>query len=155
MGGCKRWSPTSGPNPRDIVLYETLPNELSRVAGIISTQPQTPLSHVDLRAKQNKIPNAFIRDALDMTEISSLVGEYVYLRVTEDEFEIREATKEEVDAHYESLRPTARQSPERDLSVQAIAPLSEIGFEDHDAFGVKGGQRCGTGEVGLPAGHGS
>ena len=55
--------PDDRPNPRDIVLYETLPFELSRVAGIISTQPQTPLSHVNLRAKQDQIPNAFIRDA--------------------------------------------------------------------------------------------
>ena len=151
-GRLQALEPDERPNPRDIVLYETLPNELSRVAGIISTQPQTPLSHVDLRAKQNKIPNAFIRDALDMTEISSLVGEYVYLRVTDDEFEIREATKAEVDAHYESLRPTARQSPERDLSVQAIAPLSEIGFEDYDAFGVKAANVAELGKLGFPQG---
>ena len=144
--------PDDRPNPRDIVLYETLPNELSRVAGIISTQPQTPLSHVDLRAKQNKIPNAFIRDAMDNAEISSLVGQYVYYRVTEDAFELRGATKAEVDAHYESLRPKARQNPERDLRVQAIAPLSEIGFEDYDAFGVKAANVAELGKLGFPEG---
>ncbi len=85
--------PDDRPNPRDILLYETLPFELSRVAGIISTQPQTPLSHVNLRAKQDQIPNAFIRDALDNAEISSLVGQHVYYRVTENAFELREATK--------------------------------------------------------------
>ena len=144
--------PDDRPNPRDIVLYETLPNELSRVAGIISTQPQTPLSHVDLRAKQNKIPNAFIRDALDNAEISSLVGQYVYYRVTEDAFELRGATKAEVDAHYESLRPKSSQSPERDLSVQAITPLSEIGFEDYDVFGVKAANVAELGKLGFPGG---
>ena len=144
--------PDDRPNPRDIVLYETLPNELSRVAGIISTQPQTPLSHVDLRAKQNKIPNAFIRDALDDAEISSLVGQYVYYRVTENAFELREATKAEVDFHYESLRPRARQIPERDLSVQAITPLSEIGFEDYDAFGVKAANVAELGKLDFPEG---
>ena len=45
--------------------YESLPNELSRVAGIISTVPQTPLSHVNLRAVQDGVPNAFIDNALD------------------------------------------------------------------------------------------
>ena len=49
------------PNPRDVVIYETLPNDLPRVAGIITTVPQTPLSHVNLRAVQDDIPNAFIR----------------------------------------------------------------------------------------------
>ena len=151
-GRLQALEPDDRPNPRDIVLYETLPNELSRVAGIISTQPQTPLSHVDLRAKQNKIPNAFIRDALDNVELSALVGQFVYFRVTEDEFEVREATKGEVDAHHESLRPTARQSPERDLSVQVITPLSEIGFEDYDAFGVKAANVAELGKLGFPQG---
>ena len=44
------------PHSRDVVIYETLPNELPRVAGIISTVPQTPLSHVNLRATQNGVP---------------------------------------------------------------------------------------------------
>ena len=144
--------PDDRPNPRDIVLYETLPSELSRVAGIISTQPQTPLSHVNLRAKQDQIPNAFIRDALDNAEISSLVGQYVYYRVTENAFEIREATKAEVDAHYEASRPTATQTPVRDLSVTEITALSDIGFDDWEAFGVKAANVAVLGTLGFPDG---
>ena len=53
--------PDERPNPRDVVIYESLPNELPRVAGIITTVPQTPLSHVNLRAVQDGVPNAFIR----------------------------------------------------------------------------------------------
>ena len=44
------------PNPRDVVIYEALPNELPRVAGIITTVPQTPLAHVNLRAVQDGRP---------------------------------------------------------------------------------------------------
>ena len=32
------------PGSRDIVIYKNLPNELSRVGGVITTVPQTPLS---------------------------------------------------------------------------------------------------------------
>ena len=53
------------PHSRDIVIYEVLPNDLPRVAGIVSTVPQTPLSHVNLRATQDAIPNSYIRSALD------------------------------------------------------------------------------------------
>ena len=144
--------PDDRPNPRDIVLYETLPIELSRVAGIISTQPQTPLSHVNLRAKQDQIPNAFIRDALDNAEISSLVGLYVYYRVSENAFELREATEAEVDAHYEASRPTATQTPVRDLSVTEITALSDIGFDDWDAFGVKAANVAVLGTLDFPDG---
>ena len=64
-GRLQALEPDGRPHPRDVVIYEALPNELPRVAGIVSTVPQTPLSHVNLRAVQDGIPNAFIRDALD------------------------------------------------------------------------------------------
>ena len=57
-----------------------------------------------------------------------------------------------MDAHYESLRPRARQTPERDLSVQAITPLSAIGFEDYDAFGVKAANVAELAKLGFPEG---
>ena len=74
--------PDVRPNSRDIVLYETLPNEIPRVAGIITSVPQTPLSHVNLRAVQDGVPNAFIKDALDDDDISDLIGGYVYYSVS-------------------------------------------------------------------------
>ena len=40
------------PGPKDIVLYEALPNSLPRVGGIMTSVIQTPLSHVNLRAIQ-------------------------------------------------------------------------------------------------------
>ena len=125
------------PNPRDVVIYEALPNELSRVAGIITTVAQTPLSHVNLRAVQDGVPNAFIRGALDKPDINVLIGNYVQYTVTTDGYTIRAATKPEIDNHYASSRPTTAQTPQRDLSVTEITPLSEIGFGDWDAFGVK------------------
>ena len=69
--------PDERPSLRDVVIYEALPNNLPRVAGIISTVPQTPLSHVNLRAIQDGIPNAYIRDALDNNNIESLIGSFV------------------------------------------------------------------------------
>ena len=129
--------PDDRPHPRDVVLYEALPNELPRVAGIISTVPQTPLSHVNLRAVQDGIPNAFIRDILDDPDIAPLLGGFVRYKVTEEGWELSAATPEEVEAHYEASRPSRAQTPEFDLSVKEITPLSEIGFEDWTAFGVK------------------
>ena len=138
-GRLRALEPDERPHPRDIVLYEALPNELPRVAGIISTVPQTPLSHINLRAVQDRIPNAFIRNALDKTNITSLLDNFVRYEVTETGWELRAATKAEVDAHYESSRPAQSQTPQRDLKVTTIKPLSEVGFADWKAFGVKGG----------------
>ena len=125
------------PNSRDVVLYEALPNEMPRVGGIITTVPQTPLSHVNLRAIQDNVPNAFIRNALADETIASLIGKYVYYKTNSVTYEIREATLTEVDAHYADLRPTESQVPIRDLSAQVITPLDEIAFEQSTQFGVK------------------
>ena len=129
--------PDETPHPHDIVIYEALPNELANVAGIISTEPQTPLSHVNLRAVQNGVPNAFIRGAVEDTDVAALIGSYVHYKVTEDGWTLRAATPEEVDAHYAGSRPSQFQIPERDLSVASITSLSSIAFEDWEAFGVK------------------
>ena len=129
--------PDERPQPRDVVIYEALPNELPRVAGVITSAYQTPLSHVNLRATQNQIPNAYIPDAVTHRDISRLIGSYVRYEVNDITWNIRKATPKEVEDHYAASRPAATQTPERDLSVTAITPLSEIGFEDWTAFGVK------------------
>ena len=139
------------PNPRDIVIYEALPNELSRVAGIITTVPQTRLSHVNLRAVQDGVPNAFIRDALD-DDIDDLIGSFVHYTVTEDGYSISAATRAEVDAHYSDSRPADTQTPERDLTITEITDLDDIGFDDWDAFGVKAANVAVLRTLGFPEG---
>ena len=144
--------PDERPSFRDVVIYETLPNNLPRVAGIISTVPQTPLSHVNLRAVQDGIPNAFIRGATDSSSIAGLIGSHVRYEVSENGYTIRAATRQEVDAHYESSRPATSQTLQRDLSVTEIRPLSEIGFDEWDAFGVKAANVAVLGTFGFPEG---
>ena len=125
------------PGSRDIVLYDALPNSLPRVGGIITSVIQTPLSHVNLRAIQDNVPNAYIANPLDNDEIANLLGGYIYYKVENEQFEIREATLSEVNEWYEDLRPTEPQIPVRDLSITEILPLDEINFEMSSSFGAK------------------
>ncbi len=125
------------PGSRDIVIYDALPNSLPRVGGIITSVIQTPLSHVNLRAIQDDVPNAYIADPLSIDSIASLLGGYIYFKVENEQFQIREATLDEVDAWYEDIRPTEPQIPIRDLSITEIMPLDDIEFEMSAAFGAK------------------
>ena len=144
--------PGERPSPLNIVIYESLPNELPRVGGIITTVPQTPLSHVNLRAVQDSVPNAYIKDAIDKEEINALIARYVRYEVTADGYKLRAATKAEVDAHHAASRPARAQFPERDLSVTEITPLSDVGFDDWRAFGVKAANVAVLGTLGFPDG---
>ena len=125
------------PGSRDIVLYDALPNSLPRVGGIMTSVIQTPLSHVNLRAIQDNVPNAYIADPLSIDSIASLLGNYIYYRVEAESYFIREATLDEVNDWYEDLRPTDPQIPERDLSITEILPLDDISFDMSSALGAK------------------
>ena len=149
-GLLRHMGPDDRASSRDVVIYETLPNELPRVAGIISTGPQTPLSHVNLRALQDGVPNAFIAGALDDETLDDLIDSYVHYVVAERGYTIRAASQSEVEAHHASSRPAEAQTPERDLSVTSVTPLGDIGFDDWDSFGVKAANVAVLGTLGFP-----
>jgi hypothetical protein len=137
FGRLRLMKPDELPSSRDVVIYKTLPNEMPRVAGVITAVRQTPLSHVNLRAIQDSVPNAFITGAAENREITSLIGKFVYYKVTSNGYELREASAKEVDKHFADIRPAKLQTPKRELSVKEIKPLDKISFDDSDAFGVK------------------
>jgi pyruvate,water dikinase len=122
---------------RDLVIFRSLPNDLTHVAGIITEIPQTPLSHVNLKAIQNNTPNAYVRDASTDPRIAPLIGRYVRYEVTPDGYEIREATQLEVDDFLEDLRPKEKQFPVRDLSATEITSLDDLVLNDSESFGAK------------------
>ena len=123
--------------PRDIPIFHSLPNEITRTAGIITEVPQTPLSHINLKAKQNGTPNAYVRAATTDPRLVALLGKHVRFEPGPDDFNIREATAAEVDEHLEALRPKVTQYPASDLTQTAIRPLAALGFLSARAYGAK------------------
>jgi len=140
------------PSPRDIVLYPTLPNEMSRVAGIITGVRQTPLSHVNLRAVQDRVLNAFIKGATKDATITALIGKYVRYEVSELGYTLSEATAAEVEKHFAGMRPKEPQIPKRDLTVKRIRPLEDIAFADSSNVGVKAANLATLRKLGFPDG---
>jgi pyruvate,water dikinase len=125
------------PTIRDVALFTSLPNDLGHVAGVISATPQTPLSHINLKAKQNDTPNAYVRGAATDPRIMAVLGRVVRYAVTPDDFELREATAAEVEAWLAKIRPAQPQTPPRDLSATEIRDLDELGHGDIERIGAK------------------
>jgi Pyruvate phosphate dikinase, AMP/ATP-binding domain len=150
FGMLRLMEPDERHGPRDIVLYRSLPNEMPRSAGIITSVRQTPLSHVNLRAVQDRVPNAFIIDAETNETIRPLIGKFVSYNVTPDGYELREVSREEVDRHFATMRPSESQFPPRDLNVTKVRPLSEIRFEDSASVGAKAANVAVLGTFGFP-----
>lgn len=78
---------------------------------MISEAPQTPLSHINLKARQNDTPNAYVRDASRHERIVPLLGQLVRYVVDTDDFSLAPAAQEEADAFFERLRPPTAQEP--------------------------------------------
>ncbi|SEW24758.1 Pyruvate phosphate dikinase, PEP/pyruvate binding domain [Cognatiyoonia koreensis] len=121
----------------DIVIYDRLPNDLPLVAGVITSAPQTPLSHVNLRAQQNGIPNAYLVNAASLPPLSDFIGKTVWMAVTPDRIEIREATPQEVRDTYDARRPAQVTYPPRNLKATDTVTLNDLPFSASDAFGGK------------------
>ncbi|MBS0648850.1 MAG: hypothetical protein JSS10_06480 [Verrucomicrobia bacterium] len=122
---------------RDVVIFKSIPNELSHVAGVITEEPQTPLSHINLKAKQNSTPNAFLRGASSRPDIASLIDKPVYYKVTANEVELRLATAQEIEENLEKIRPKQGQVPVRDLTITKITSLDEVRNQHASVYGAK------------------
>jgi len=125
------------PTVRDVVVLEQTPNDLSHVAGIVTAVPQTPLSHINLKAKQNHTPNAYLAGATTRADFVALRDQIVRFEVTPDGVTVAAASADEAAAFLEAQRPKAPQTPASDLTRTGPQPLSELGFGDAIAFGAK------------------
>jgi phosphoenolpyruvate synthase/pyruvate phosphate dikinase len=121
----------------DIVLLNGIPNDVSVVAGIITTEFQTPLSHINVLSHNRNTPNMALRDGWENDQLNSFLGELVYLNVRSDSFEIRSATLAEATAFWSTHEPhdTIKLFP--DLSVQGLVNLHEVDYTSLDVVGGK------------------
>ena len=129
--------PATRLSARDIVVFSSVPNDLARVAGIVTAVPQTPLSHINLKARQDRIPNAYIRNAAERPELKPLIGKNVRLDISADGFRIVPAEQAELDRYFDAIRPAESQVPVCDLSITNIAGLDLIGRNVCSAYGSK------------------
>ncbi len=141
----------SPPTVRDVAIFTFIPNNLGRVAGLITETPQTTLSHINLRAKQDNRPNVYIDGASQREDIAPLIGKWVHLRATGEGIVLEEVFQAEAQAWLESVRPDRPLTPASDLTVTEPTPLSQIGFSDWTAFGVKAANVAELGKI-LPEG---
>jgi len=140
------------PNPNDIVIAQTLPNTMPRVAGVITSIRQTPLSHVNLRAVQDNVPNSYIANVLTSKTILALVGQYVRYEVTSEGYSLRAASLDEVTDYFTSRLSKKEVELQPDLSRTEILPLDSLSFNDARSIGVKAANLAELRRVGLPDG---
>lgn len=133
----------------EILVLDEVPIQLPPVAGVITSHPSTPLSHINLLAKGWGIPNAYIKDALSI--LKQYDGWWVTFETKRDTYTIKRAG---VDQLREYQRRLAQRldvmKPRFDLSETRLLGLGQQHARSAIAFG---GKSANLGEVmnaGLP-----
>lgn len=121
----------------DIVLLNGIPNDVSVVAGIITTEFQTPLSHINVLSHNRNTPNMALRDAWENEWLDSFLGELVYLKVQSDSFEMRTATLAEATAFWELNEPQGIIELPVNTTVQGLIDLQVADYTYLDIIGGK------------------
>jgi len=124
-------------SPRDVVVLDAVPNDISVVAGLITSEMQTPLSHVNVLSQNRGTPNMAYRGAYDNEDFRALELAWVRLEVGAFDFVLEEVTEEEADAWWEENKPPDVQVPDLDLTVTDLRDIEEITLDDIPAFGGK------------------
>ncbi|MGH9929143.1 MAG: PEP/pyruvate-binding domain-containing protein [Pyrinomonadaceae bacterium] len=78
----------------EILVLDEVPLQLPPVAGVITSRPSTPLSHINLLAKGWGIPNAYVKNAL--TLLKQYDGRWVQFETKHDGYSIKFASLDQL-----------------------------------------------------------
>lgn len=120
--------------PSDIIVINETPLILPKVAGIIATEFQTPLSHLSILGQNRKIPIMAYKHAFTSSEFKELNSEYVSLRVENDTFYMDKLSK------LKAVKERRKKIKLRyDLSVHSLTDIKDAGKRSHSFAGNKAG----------------
>jgi len=122
--------------PREVVIVESAPNDISIVAGLITENPQNALGHVNLRLGEKHIPNVTVPGIYGAAWAQILDGYLVHIVVAADTFVLEPATLSDAEAFWAAHHPQVR-SPIANLAVVTLTSFADLGAPNADAFGVK------------------
>lgn len=117
----------------EIVVLGQTPISVTPVAGLISAQPGTALSHLNILARGWRIPSIYLRNATEY--LKDKAGRWVVLNASTTGYVLRDASAAEVAGS--TTRRTVLTSPNANLSIKVLRPLHEQRAKDVVSFGAK------------------
>lgn len=119
---------------RDIVVLESVPNDISVTQGIITAEFQTPLSHVNVLSQNRGTPNMGLKGAFEREALRELEGSWVTLEVGANGWSIE--ASDEADAESCLVQPEPIEITGMDLSVTELTDVRDI-FDPESDVGMK------------------
>jgi pyruvate, water dikinase len=114
----------------DIVVLDAVPNDISAVAGLITEEFQTPLSHVNVLSENRGTPNMGLRGAMENAELRALEGKWVRLVTRAADYSVSEVSEAEAEAYIASHRPAPVTLPALDLTKTGLFDIDDVVVEN-------------------------
>ncbi|MEA3497062.1 MAG: PEP/pyruvate-binding domain-containing protein [Bacteroidota bacterium] len=121
----------------DILLTNGIPIDISVIAGIITTQFQPPLSHINVLSHNRGTPNMAIKNGFTNPLFDSLLNKLIYFQVLNDSFILRCATLAEANAFWNANEPTDSVFLDKDVSNYGLIDLNKSSINDVNKIGGK------------------
>ncbi len=127
----------------EILVLDEVPIQLPPVAGVITSKPSTPLSHINLLAKGWGVPNAYIKNAHEL--LKQYDGWWVEFETKRDGYSIKRADVNQLREYERRLKQRLDvMKPRFDLSEVRLLGLNQQRARSAIAFG---GKSANLGEV--------
>lgn len=122
-----------------IVIFAELPLELGVVSGIITEQPQTPLSHVNIKSKSRGTPNVYYPNAARDPMFKEYAEKRALVKVSfkDGKVAVRPASLEEAQAHWKKMRAPEKVDVRADLTDSRVRSTKELRVGDVLTVGAK------------------
>jgi hypothetical protein len=120
----------------EILVLDEVPVQLPPVAGIITSKPSTPLSHINLLAKGWGIPNAYIKNAKEL--FKQYDTWWVTFETNRDNYSVKRADLNQLHEYQRRLKERLDVvKPRFDLSETRLLRLAQQRKTLSIAFGGK------------------
>jgi rifampicin phosphotransferase len=127
----------------EILVLAEVPVQLPPVAGIITAQPSTPLSHINLLAKGWGVPNAYVKNAQAL--FKQYDGWWVSFETRRDSYSIKKADLDQLRVYQDRLKQRLDvMKPRFDLSEKRLLGLAQ---QRQSMIVAYGGKSANLGEV--------
>ncbi|HEX7316747.1 MAG TPA: PEP/pyruvate-binding domain-containing protein [Pyrinomonadaceae bacterium] len=142
----------------EILVLNEVPLSLPPVAGVIISQPSTPLSHINLLVKGWGVPNAYIKNAHEL--LKQYDTWWVTFETTPDKYTIKRADIGEIKKYQDAQSILVKaMTPRFNLAERRLLDLARQTKRMSDAYGSKSANlgevaRSRLAGVTVPAGFG-
>lgn len=125
------------PGPTDIVVLDGPALDIPAVAGLMSPEFQTPLSHLNVLCKNRGTPYFAMKGIWDDSLIRSLEDQLVFFEVFPDSFHLLPANLKVAQKFWESQRPKKVQQLKMNLKPTELQAMDRLGLNSIDIVGGK------------------